>query len=222
MTRLTIACLGDSMFDTMGEDCAPLREALVEVRPDVEWTLRNHAVSGTRADYGLYRLSHDYQYKERPGKSVAYDDPDIVLVESFAYNHIIDRAEGLDHYRAVMTAIVDTIRRYTRARIMMVRTIPPDHDHFLEDVRDFYTLPPANRRAWATVVDLYMGTLKEWAGEAGLPLADAYGACQVQLARGGSHRLFVDPADNIHPNGYGHRFVARCIARALVDAGLID
>lgn len=219
--RVTVSCLGDSMFDTMGEDCAVLSEALAEAHPDVDWRVRNHAVSGTRADYGLYRVTHDYQYAGRSGKSVAYDDPDIVILESFAYNHIIDREEGLEHYRTVLTRIVEALRLHTRAKILFVRTIPPDHDHFLESVPNFYTLPPRNRRIMAGVVDTYMAAAREWADGLGLPCADAYDLCLAEIARGVPHRVFIDPADNIHPSGYGHRFVARCIAEALTRAGFI-
>jgi len=213
--RLTVSLLGDSMTDTLGPACLPLREALEEAFPDIAWVFRNHGVSGTRADYGLYRLTRDYPRDGGVVKSVAYDDPDLIIVESFAYNHIIDRAEGLPHYRAALDAIVDGIAASTRARVLFVRTIPPDHHAFLDGVPNYFGVPASDRARLAAVVDLYMAEAASWAATRDVLCADAYGAARAAIAGGIPHRLFVDPADNIHPSLFGHRFVARQIVDTL-------
>lgn len=219
--RVTVACLGDSMFETMGEECAILKRELQTAYPQVEWVVQNHGVGSTRANYALYRLTHDYEHWGRTVKSLAYQNPDLVLLESFAYNHTLDREEGLKPYQAVMTRIVEHIRLYTGAKILFVRTIPPDHSRFLESVPNFYELPLENRQIIARTVDMYMAEAKEWAEGQGLPCADAYAACLEEIGRGVPHERFVDPGDNIHPSEYGHLAVARCIVEALQREELV-
>jgi hypothetical protein len=85
----TIAFLGDSMIDTLGPGIPHLGMLLKKQFPKTTFTLLNFGVGGENIDSGINRITHDYTYLGVSHPSLVSQKPDIVVVESFGYNPMI-------------------------------------------------------------------------------------------------------------------------------------
>ena len=210
------------MTEAMGEDCAPLADACGKEFPDVGFEFFNYGVGGTRAGYGLWRLTHDYEHQGRTWKSLVSLNPDIVLVESFAYNNGSDGTTngiGLRHFRDVHRKIIGTLKKSTNAKIVFVATIAPDPSGFLAGNSNFMNTPASIRRWMANDRAAYLREGIRLAKRLGVPLANVYQEC-LALKRGGTP-LGTFIGDGIHPSGEGLRLIARTIAATLKSNQLL-
>lgn len=218
---MTIALLGDSMVEMAGPDYPALQEALRLRWREQVVQIVNHGVAQTRADHGLFRLTHDYIHRE-PRRCVAACDPDILVMESFAYSHRYDGEKGPEHVKTTLGKIIDTAARVMRARVVVMAMIPPDRDHFCENHPNWSATPAEFRASLADCATRCLEAAAELAHERGLPLANVYEEVQREVGRGTPLSWFIDPADNIHPSTYGFRFAADIIARTIREHDLVS
>lgn len=219
-----IALLGDSMTDTAGEGCPLLRQELKKHYPEIEFDLYNYGVGGTRVGYGLWRLTNDYEFNDKHYPALVNLEPDIVLVESFAYNngHDSTREDGLSHFRDMHYQIVETLKEKTHAQVVHVVTIAPDLDRFLESVSNYKNTPASIRRWMAEDRVLYLEEMIKIAGELNTPLVNVYQASLDAAKQGTPLGRWITPKDWIHPGEEGHQFIAETIAKVFVEKGLVS
>jgi len=218
MTRRTVALLGDSMTDCWG-DAKELRDELVRLRPQVEWDIENHGLGGTRLGYGLWRLSNDYDKNGARRACLSFGGPDLVLVESFAYNNRADGQGWVDEYLGVMREVVGMLRRTTRAKVLLWNTIAPDREHFIEPVLAFHATSFERRREMADEVTLYQNALRELARAQGWAFADVAGETS---RRSEPLALWINQSDGIHPSRAGYKLCAQVLGEALERENLLD
>ena len=218
-----IVATGDSMTDTAGEGCPALAAALAEAHPGRDFEILNQGVGGTRAGYGLWRLTHAYEFSGKLHPSLVSLKPDLVLLESFAYNNGSDgvQGDGLSHLRGMHRQIVDTIRTNTDAAIVFVVTIAPDREHFLETAPNFVNTPLSIRKWMAEDRERYLEAAVDLAGELGLPLANVYAATREAERLGTPLGRWIDPSDWIHPGPEGHALTAQVTVQTIQAHGLI-
>ena len=174
-----IAALGDSMTESLGESFSELFEILSKLYPDMDFKFFNYGVGGTRAGYGLWRLTHEYEYNTKTWPSLVSLEPDMVLLESFAYNNASDGiyADGLKHFTEMHMQIVETLHEKTSAKIIFVATIAPDIKHFLEGNMNFIYTPESVLRRMAEDRIKYLKEGLRIAGNLDLPIANVYQTC---------------------------------------------
>jgi lysophospholipase L1-like esterase len=220
---LKIVVLGDSMTDTAGEGCPILCAELEKHYPGRPFDIYNYGVGGTRVGYGLWRLTHDYEFNDKKYKALIKLDPDIVLVESFAYNNGSDgpREGGLSHFREMHRQIVETLREKTNAKIVYVVTIAPDIEHFLESVPNFINTPVSIRKWMAEDRMVYLEETIKLAKEFKLPLVNVYQASLDAEKQGTPLGRWINPKDCIHPGEEGQQLIAENIVKVFVDKKII-
>jgi len=218
MTRRTVALLGDSMTDCWG-DAIELRDELARLRPPFEWNIENHGLGGTRLGYGLWRISNDYDKNNIRCACLSFGDPDLVLLESFAYNNRADGEKWVDEYLGVMRGVVETLRRTTRAKILLWNTIAPDREHFIEPVLAFHATSFERRREMADEVTLYQDALRGLAQNEGWAFADV--ATETHR-RNEPLALWINQSDGIHPSRAGYKLCAQVLGEALERENLLD
>lgn len=214
---MKIVLLGDSMTEGAGKDCKYLREYLRAQNPSIDFKLFNYGVGGTRVGYGLWRLTNSYEFNGERYCPLVELDPDVVFVESFAYNNGSDGnfPGGLDHFRAMHQSIIDTLGSKTKAQIIYCVTIAPDCEHFLESVPNFIYTPVSIRRRMALDREVYLKEAVKIAGFNQLPVVNIY-AETLKLANSGTPlSTFIDPADWIHPSAEGHKLTAAMMVETL-------
>ncbi len=211
------------MTDTGGEGYPALKDALNTEYPEIEFEVFNYGVGGTRVGYGLYRLTHEYEFNEKTYAPLISLDPDIVLVESFAYNNGSDgpREGGIEHFRKMHYQIVEVLKQQTNAIIVYIVTIAPDTEHFLESVPSFINTPVEIRKWMAEDRMMYLEETLKIAEELNLPVVDVYNASLDAAKQGIPLSRWINPKDWIHPGEEGHKFITKNIAQTFVKKGLL-
>jgi lysophospholipase L1-like esterase len=221
--KKVIACLGDSMTEFWGPELRELRDILYQAFPGLEFELHNYGVSGTRAEYGKHRITNDYPdpFGEGAKKCLAAISPDIVLVESFAYNHRLDGIHQVYNYQKTLGQLVQTIYETTPAQILFWVTIPPDKNNFLDNIATYKDVSLELRREWAVFSDNYLNAALDFAKKEEIPLANVYGRVQQEVNKGTPIKWFIDQNDNIHPSRYAYRITAQEIVKGLKNYSLL-
>lgn len=215
--KKVIACLGDSMTQFWGPTMDELNENLIEAFNDMKFDLHNYGVSGTRAEYGNYRITHDYPDPFGLGmkKCMSAISPDLVIVESHAYNHRLDGEHQIQNYQNTLRNLVKNIREYTPAEVLFLVTIPPDKDNFLANVPTYMDVNRDLRREWAISSDRYLKAAIEFAESENLPLVNVYERVQQEVNNGVPIKWFIDQNDNIHPSRYTYKITADEIIKSI-------
>jgi hypothetical protein len=221
--KKVIACLGDSMTACWGPEMTELKDALLREYTDNEFMLHNYGVGNTRAEYGNYRITHEYPNPFDKGnmKSLSAVSPDLVIVESFAYNHRLDRLHHIPYYQEILKQIVSTIKETTPAKVLFLVTIPPDKDHFLDNVLPLKDIALELRKEWAEGADHYLRAAIRFAEEEGIPFANVYQRVSEEVERGASIRWFIDQNDNIHPSRHAYLLTANEIVTTIKEYDLL-
>jgi lysophospholipase L1-like esterase len=219
-----IVTLGDSMTASAGEDNRQLEMELARHYPGRRFELFNYGFGGTRAGYGLWRLTHEYKYGNQKRPSLVSLEPDVVLLESFAYNNASDgmTGDGLRHFRNMHRRMVAVLREKTHARIVFVVTIAPEPDRFVETVPNFYYTPVSIRRRMALDRTRYLKEGIRIAEELKLPLVNVYQATLNAKKKGVPLGKFINPSDWIHPSTEGHALTARLVVETFKRYGIIE
>lgn len=208
----TIAILGDSMIDVMQPELPQLASALKNFYPHAQFKLLNYGVGATNIEYGLKRLASDYTYLGREFSALLSQNPDIVIIESFAYNHGDNNQQGLDHQWLTLAEIIETIKNQSQAKIVLAATIGPDETTLCDGI-DGINLPPDQKQEKAQAIRAYLQNLTNFAHSQGYPLADAYHPSLD--SQGNGKPVYINQGDHLHPSGPGGELMAQKIAEAI-------
>lgn len=216
--RVTIAALGDSMTDLMGPNLPYLKKALLKHYPKADFNLLNYGVGAENIEKGLERMGREYTYQSRHYPTLISINPDIVIVESFAYNPFDNEENYLDKHWSVLSQIVDKLRNQTRARLMILATIAPAKANFGEGPAGI-NWPKDLAWQHATRINQYLENTVRFANSASLPLIDVYH--QTLLSNGEGNTAYINPGDHIHQNVAGNELIASLIAKKIFELGLL-
>ncbi|WP_213526837.1 SGNH/GDSL hydrolase family protein [Paenibacillus cisolokensis] len=214
---MKLACLGDSMVAFWGKDMPELRDRLESGFPGHAFELFNFGVSGTRSEYGIYRVTHEYPDPFGSGSHPCLSavSPDIVIVESFAYNHRLDGMHRIGHYKQTLGRLVDVIKETTPAKLLFMVTIPPDKETFLENAPVYREVALDLRQEWGEYSEKYLLAAIDFAKERQIPLINVFERVRGLVASGTPLQWFIDQNDHIHPSRYAYDWIAREIVDAL-------
>lgn len=195
----TIALLGDSMIDTLGPDLGHLRAELRDRYPGVSFTLLNFGVGAENIEMGARRL-----------EPVLSKNPDIVVVESFAYNPFIEPEGELDRHWLALSKIVDSFKN--SSHVMIAATIAPNASIFGDGVLNWDAKGKAEK---VERINALLDNTVKFAKSQNLPLTDAYHPS-------GGNIKYINPGDHIHYSDLGREFFSRLIASAIVKNKLLE
>lgn len=218
--EVTVALLGDSMIDTLGADLRLVQDELKRIYPDTKFTLYNYGVGGENIVSGLERITRSTQYLgiDRPPLVSLY--PDIVIVESFAYNPFPFETGALDQHWLSLAYIVDILKaNIPETKIVIAATIAPNTDVFGENAPGLAFDPEDKRRRSATIQTYLENTIR-FAQSQQLPIADVY---HSSLDSHGNGKLqYINPGDHIHYSDAGRQLFARIVAETIVNHKLLE
>lgn len=215
--KIRVVTTGDSMTASFKEGAPILANALNAKWPEKEFEVINQGVGGTRVGYGLWRLKNEYDVKGKKHPPLISLDPDIVIIESFAYNNATDgvNTEGLNHFKDMHRQIIKTLQEETNATIIFVATFAPDLDNFLKSIPAFYNTPISIRRRMAKERMDYLEEAIKLANELNLPLANVYKRSLDNEKKGIPLETNINHIDWIHPSECGMKLVAQEIINTL-------
>jgi hypothetical protein len=200
-----------------------LSEQLRSLRPDTEYNISNWAIGGTRAELVLYRLLYEFWHGRERMLPLTQSQPDILVIESCAFNNANDHDEGIENFRFIWDQILAACRQHApRARIITYLSIasspavPEEKSNRL-----FFRSRPevfACRHKWR---EIYRQAFIEWVhstrGQA-VEFVDV----QAEVLRQevlGIHRTHWISADGVHPNPAGVELISQWIARTIAGTG---
>lgn len=200
----TIAFLGDSMFDTLGPGIPHVASKLKAQYPKTNFTLINHGVGASNIESGLNRLTNGYTYLGEKRKAVLEENADIIVVESFAYNHWDDTQSDLDRHWTTIAKLVETIRQKNpQTKIILAATIAPHCPTYTDGSAN---LPPERKQKQCETVKKYLQNMVNFATSQKYPLIDAY---HPSLKGTDGNPTYINQGDHIHPSDAGKNLFAR-------------
>lgn len=212
---MRIAVYGDSMTEYLHQPPRALAEHLARLQPPVDAQLFNYGVGATRAELVLYRLRYEYWHGRQRMQPLPVLLPDILVLESCAFNNSNDQEAGLRNFTHVWDQIIATCRELApQAHVLLYLTIAP-----IAAVPDeranrlfFGALPEifALRHHWRSV---YQRTFAQWAARQGLPLVDVRQHVLDMHAQTPIQHWVA--ADGVHPNPTGVDLISARIAAAI-------
>lgn len=194
---LTLALLGDSMFQTMGE-AAPLKNILEEDLPEYNVKILNFGIGSTSIETAPGRVS-----------GVVAQNPDIVALDSFGYNH---SAITLDQEWQILAQVVDDFKA-KNIKVILVANIAPNGNIYAKGVEGL-NWTDSQRHDEAEKTKAFIKNIINFAGSTKLPLADAYSESLGPDGEGKT--MYIESTSNIHPTPEGHLLVYQKIAQAVV------
>ncbi len=198
-TSYTIALLGDSMTDTLGRDLPNLKNLLKSNFPNYTFSLLNYGQGSTNLDSGLYRLTNATNYLGTDYPPLLSLKPDILVVESFAYNHWSGEKYDLDRQWLTIAKIIDTVKEKSPdTKIILAATIAPNKDIFGDGVLNWSSAMKENS---SLITKAYLQNMVNFASSEHYPLADAYHP--TLDSSGNGLEIYINHGDHLHPSPEG-------------------
>lgn len=206
----TIAIIGDSMVDTMGERLEYLEHVLKKKYPKTSFTLYNYGVGSENVEEGLARLGKDFQYKDRTYPPLNTIHPDVLIIGSYAYNPFtpFDR----DKHWLKLAEMVQEARKISPKVYLLAEIAPRKKDFgkgpqgikWEDNVRD------SHAQKIITQMENTLGLSRSLH----VPLIDAY-TQSIRPETGDVNPEFVSASDGIHPSAIGHVYTAEKIVESI-------
>lgn len=202
----SIAIIGDSMVDTMGEALEYLGHSLKSVYPNTSFLLYNYGIGGQNVEEGLARFSSPFHFRDRAFPPLPELHPDVLIIGSFAYNPFnpYDR----NKHWLLLTELVQQAKTVSPHVYVLAEIAPLLHD---------FGKGPGGVN-WPDP-EIHVGHIVEMLKNAEgvatneqVGLIDAFARSEVN---GDGTKAYVNAYDNIHPSVSGHEFMANLIAQAL-------
>ena len=215
--EVKLALLGDSMVDTMG-DLKTLELALSQYFPNVKFRLLNYGVGSTPVESGLKRLSEGFRNHDQDFPSLFSQNPDIIIVESFAYNHPLATPEDITQYKNTLNQVINEIRSKNITPLLLV-TIGPNSETFAQGAPGI-NWSPEQKKIATEEIRAFLEVAIDVAKSSGIPLIDAYHP-SLDI-NGNGKQIFINPGDNIHPSQAGIELVSDLITQKLKELSIIE
>ncbi len=191
--NLTVALLGDSMMQTMGE-AIPLKNFLEEDLPEYSAKILNFGVGSTSIETAPGRVPQ-----------VISQNPDVVVIDSFGYNHA---AISLDEQWQLLIKIVDAFKAQN-IKVVLLADIAPNSHIYAKGIEGI-NWSEADRQQEAGRTRDFIVNIIRFAQGSKLPLADAYSESLGPDGEGKT--MYIEQTSNLHPSAEGHRLVSQKIA----------
>ncbi len=203
----SIAAIGDSMVETMGDSLEYLQPILKRKYPNTNFVLYNYGVGGENVERGLAMFDNEFSHLAKHYPPLPDVNPDILIVGSFAYNpfpphnrdkhwsllsDLIRRAEDSSGKVYVLAEIAPLERGFGRG---------PGGVNWPEDLAHTQALHIIEQLENAVGLGRTMG----------VDLVNVYSLSQLPGSKFGRPE-YVDTNDGIHPSVAGQILTAQAIA----------
>jgi len=217
--KATIAAVGDSMTDLMGPNLEYIRKELQKYYPKADFSLLNYGVGAENIEKVADRISKDYDYQGRHYQSLVSLNPDLIIVESCAYNPFAEGGDYLNRHWTALSRVVDILKSQTKAKIIILATIAPAKEKFGEGPAGV-NWPVDLATSHSQRINEYLDNSIRFAKAAGLPLVDVYH--QTLLANGEGNPAYINPGDHIHQNVAGDELIAKLLTQKIFSLDLFN
>lgn len=216
---VTIAVLGDSMIDTLGPGLPALQKALAAQYPGLKLNILNYGYGASNIEQAEDRLIHDYAYNGNHFNSLLSQSPDIIVIESFAYNNFGNTENGFDRQWTALGSLTGTIKqKLPAAKIVIAATLAPNSITFGNGAPNVH-FSALDKVEKTSTIKLYLENAINFANSEHYPLADAF---HPSLVGTDGNSSYINTTDHIHPSPAGAQFFSQILANTIINNHLLD
>ncbi len=205
---VTIGVLGDSMVTTLNEGMPQFALSLAKYYPHTKFNLLNYGASSTTIEQALDRLPQLINQK-----------PDIIVIESFAYNNYGNTQTGFDRQWTALSNLTAEIKqKLPQTKIVLATTISPNSVVFGNGIANL-NLTSLDKIEKVKTIKLYLQNLINFAQSQNYPLADAY---NLSLNQDDGLINLISSTDHLHPSDEGKEVFCDTLADTIAKNRLIE
>ena len=200
----------------MGSGFPELRHELTKLSPSLDIELKNHGVGTTNVVLGLQRVTQPYDYAARGRKLPAVIDEhaDLVVLESFAYNHLTDSVDDLKRYLDCHRQIIKILQTKTSTKILLYATIAPNRNRYASGVINL-NWPEERRAQEYELIMKYFKTFLKFANKSSLPFLDVFS--KSLTPEGTGNLAYESNVDYVHLSFEGRVFISQYLAPKIIE-----
>jgi len=214
---INLALVGDSMIDTLSGDIC--LNSLQKYFPTIKFNFLEYGYGSTTMNSVIKRLTETTTYLDKENPALLSLSPDIILLESFAYNNFGNSQKGIEKYQHLLEEIIDLIEaKSPKTKIILATTIAPNSINFASGVKNLH-LTSLEKIERTNTIKLYFQNFINFAKDHNLPLADTY---SVSLFGDNGGSEFINPVDNLHPSNQGTELFCDVLGKSLKDNRLVN
>jgi hypothetical protein len=214
---INLALIGDSMIDTLSENIC--QSSLQKYFPTIKFNLLKYGYGSTNLESAEERLTETTSYLNKNNPSVFSLNPDIILIESFAYNNFGNSQKGIDRQNLALQNVVDLIKDQSpNTKIILAATIAPNSINFANGIKNIH-YSALEKIEKTTTIKLYLQNLINFATKNNLPLVDAF---HPSLFGQNGLDLLIDSVDHLHPSNLGSELFCDILSKTILDKQLIN
>jgi len=211
-----LALIGDSMIDTLSSDIC--QKSLTSYFPQTNFNLLKYGYGSTTIESALKRLTEMTVYLGKNYASVLSQNPDLIVIESFAYNNYGNSESGINRYRQALTNIIKVINDQSpKTKIVLAATIAPNSISFGNGLKDIH-FSALEKIEKTNTIKLYLQNLINFGSENNLPVANAY---QSSLFNQEGLESLISSGDHLHPSPLGTQLFCDTLAKTIFDNHLL-
>lgn len=215
-SNVKIALIGDSMIDTL--DLNICQKSFSHYFPQTKVDFLKYGYGATSIDTAPNRLTQNTTYLDQNNPSVLSLKPDIIIVESFAYNNFGNSSAGINRHTEKLKEIINIIQNDNpKTQILLSATIAPNSLVYAQGIKEL-KLSSLDRIERSSTIKLYLENTINFAQKNNLPLADAY---HQSLINNNGILELIDSSSYIHPSPLGAELYCDSLAKSVFDNQLI-
>jgi len=214
---ISLALLGDSMIDTLSESIC--QNSLHKYFPKTKFNLLKYGYGSTTIESAMKRLTETTTYLDKENPALLSLSPDIIVIESFAYNNLGNSQKGIEKHQELLQEIADLIKEKSpSSKIVLASTIAPNSIIFASGIKNMH-FSAFEKIEKTSTIKLYLQNLINFAKKNNLPLADAF---SPSLFGENGASEYIDSVDKLHPSNLGTELFCDTLAKSLKDNGLAN
>ena len=211
-----LALIGDSMIDTLSENIC--QKSFVSYFPQTNFQLLKYGYGSTTIESALKRLTEMTVYLGKNYSSVLSQNPDLIVIESFAYNNYGNSESGINRYRQALSDIIKVIKTQSpKTKIVLAATIAPNSISFGNGLKDVH-FSALEKIEKTSTIKLYLQNIINYGNENNLPVANAY---QSSLFNQEGLESLISSGDHLHPSPLGTQLFCDTLAKTIYDNHLL-
>lgn len=214
---LNLALIGDSMIDTLNDSTC--HNSFQKYFPNIKFNFLKYGYGSTNIESALKRLTENTTYLGQEKAPILAQSPDIILIESFAYNNFGNSQSGIERQSQALKKMVDLIKEKSpNTKVILAATIAPNSITYGNGLKDFY-FSSMEKIERTSTIKLYLQNLISFAQKNSIPLADAF-----HLSLFGQNGLddLISSTDHLHPSTLGSELFCDTVAKSILDNSLIN
>ncbi len=203
-----IVFLGDSMTDFLGDDFKYLLPLLKNQFPKTSFELLNYGIGATDIISGYNRLEQKSTRHDKELLPLLSLKPDIIIFESFAYNHWGNKENDLSLYKTTVEKIINEIESNNSIKLITALTIAPNSKIITDGIENLELSKDAKKEK-AETIKKYTSVFKEIVKNKNLPIADSF---SLSLDKNGEGKqIYINNVDHLHPNEEGLKLYSKTV-----------